>query len=91
MRIVLLNSVYRHLVNNEVVSYTRNLAYKDSSQNKNTYVVFEKEVIFTKDNLARRNWNMSKACSLCHKLFTTSVFLMSVIMRNFFVVRYTFC
>jgi hypothetical protein len=31
-------------------------------------VFHEKRVIFTKDNLARRNWNGSKVCYFCNKL-----------------------
>jgi len=51
----------------------------------------EKGVILTKDNLARRNWNGSKACCFLAHLKLSNTCLLIAIMLVFFDVLCLFC
>jgi hypothetical protein len=43
-----------------------------------------KEVVLTKDNLARRNWNRGKQCCFCHKNETIKRLFYECFMQNLY-------
>jgi hypothetical protein len=43
-----------------------------------------KEVVLTKDNLARRNWNGGKQCCFCHKMKLSNICFSNVGTPNLF-------
>jgi hypothetical protein len=60
------NSMYRALIVDTRVVYSRTLwKLKISLRIKIFMWYFKREVVLTKDNLARHNWNGNKVCSFC--------------------------
>jgi hypothetical protein len=60
-------SMYSYLVNNGV-KVTQVIWHLKLPLNIKLFMLyFKREVIFTKDNLATRNWNGSKLCNFCSK------------------------
>jgi hypothetical protein len=65
-RILSIKSMYNVLIADTRVVYSRALwSLKLQLRIKNFMWYFQRGVVLTKDNLARRNWNGQKLCSFC--------------------------
>lgn len=62
--------MYKYLVKNEIKVTQKIWHMKVSLKIKIFLLVLKEGVILTKDNLAKRNWNGSKACCFCSTLET---------------------
>ena len=84
-------SMYKYLVNNGIKVTQKIWHMKVPLKIKIFLWFLKKGVILTKDNLARRNWNGSKACCFCSAPETFQHYLLIAIMSTFFGVLCLFC
>jgi hypothetical protein len=64
----IVHSMYTSLINNGIVDTNRKMWKVRIPQKINIFMWYVyKRIVLTKDNLVRRNWNVSKQCSFCCK------------------------
>ena len=84
-------SMFKYLVNNGI-KVTQEIWHMKVPLKIKIFLWFlKKRVILTKDNLAKRNWNGSKACYFCSTPKTIQHLFFIAIMPVFFAVLCLFC